>query len=312
MKPLLKSNLLSGLIFTIATTGIISANASAGEFVTINNNALYYEIYGDSSSPYYPILLLHGGMADSDTWSEQIPELVANDFQVIALDSRGHGRSRGETDAITYALMADDVAKFIGFLQDSSNPIINTDKVNIVGWSDGGVIALNLCKVHETLVHKAVVIGTNVQSYNAFTASFESLLNAPLLFNFSMDLFSRPSWIDKKQSEWNGTRAFWRQNWPMFRDSIRALWQTPCYIPEDQGKTCLQSLDTIDTPVYVVVGENEETILEDHTNAIYENLPNAQLKIFEVDEAAGLEAGHNLPRQQPVAFNALVVSYFSN
>jgi pimeloyl-ACP methyl ester carboxylesterase len=56
-----------------------------------------------------PVLLLHGGFGNSNYFGRLIPVLVAHGYRVIAMDSRGHGRSTRSDAPLTYDLMAQDV-----------------------------------------------------------------------------------------------------------------------------------------------------------------------------------------------------------
>ena len=58
-------------------------------FASINGAKIWYATYGQGK----PVILLHGGLANSNYWSHQVPELVKHHYQVIVMDSRGHGRS---------------------------------------------------------------------------------------------------------------------------------------------------------------------------------------------------------------------------
>ncbi|HYG26522.1 MAG TPA: alpha/beta hydrolase, partial [Caulobacteraceae bacterium] len=69
---------------------------------------LYYAIYGKGR----PVVLLHPGLGHADYWANQIGPL-SQDFQVVVVDLRGHGRSTGSDTPLSYALMADDVLQLI-------------------------------------------------------------------------------------------------------------------------------------------------------------------------------------------------------
>src|SRR5689334_1535643 len=67
------------------------AQWSPGQTAMINGAALYYEDHGDPAG--HPVLLLHGGLANSESWLNLAPVLAAAGYRVIMVDSRGHGRS---------------------------------------------------------------------------------------------------------------------------------------------------------------------------------------------------------------------------
>jgi hypothetical protein len=70
----------------------------------VNGITIHYAIYGQGS----PVVFLHGGLANTDYWGNQIPAVAAR-HMVVLMDSRGHGRSTREARPYGYDLMADDV-----------------------------------------------------------------------------------------------------------------------------------------------------------------------------------------------------------
>ncbi|HEU0116429.1 MAG TPA: alpha/beta fold hydrolase, partial [Thermomicrobiales bacterium] len=87
------------------------------------------------------------GLGNGDSFVNQIPAFE-KDYQVIAMDSRGHGRSSFDDKPISYELMASDV---LGLLDH-----LNIDKTDLVGWSDGGIIGLELAIHHPERLNKVV------------------------------------------------------------------------------------------------------------------------------------------------------------
>ncbi|TWW00833.1 alpha/beta fold hydrolase [Chitinophaga pinensis] len=81
---------------SIDATDIISRdygnNETTGKYATINGNRIYYETYGEGE----PLLLLHGASESIRHYAKQIPALSAS-FKVIAVDTRGHGKSTADT-----------------------------------------------------------------------------------------------------------------------------------------------------------------------------------------------------------------------
>src|SRR5436190_23902147 len=126
-------------------------NRPKGEYATVNGIKMYYEIFGKGE----PLLMIHGGSASIESWFEQLPEL-AKTYRVIAPDSRGHGRTQDSTNALSYKLMASDFVELLKQLK-ITNAIV-------VGWSDGGIIGLDLAMNHPTLVKKLVAMGANFRA----------------------------------------------------------------------------------------------------------------------------------------------------
>ena len=129
------------------------SNPTAGKYVDVNDIRVYYEVYGEGE----PLLLLHGNGGSIENFIYQIPELSKH-FKVIAVDSRAQGRSSDSDREISYALMASDMSDLIDKL--------NLGKVNIVGWSDGGNVGLELAFAHPEKVLKVVAFGANYTHEN--------------------------------------------------------------------------------------------------------------------------------------------------
>ena len=109
---------------------------------------LYYATIGKGP----PVVLLHGGLANSDYWGNQVRALMPH-HEVILVDSRGHGRSTRDKEPFGYDLMADDV---VGLLDK-----LKIERADIVGWSDGGIIGLDLAIRHPTRVRKVFAFAAN-------------------------------------------------------------------------------------------------------------------------------------------------------
>src|SRR5258708_39789692 len=97
----------------------------------VNGITIHYAMYGQGS----PVIFLHGGLANTDYWGDQVPAVAAH-HTVILMDSRGHGRSTRDARPYGYDLMADDVAA----LMDS----LKIAKADIAGGSDGAIPRLDL------------------------------------------------------------------------------------------------------------------------------------------------------------------------
>jgi len=108
---------------------------TVGEHLEIHGARLWYARW-NATAGGAPVLLLHGGYGNSSYFGHLIPALVGHGYSVIAVDSRGHGRSTAPDEQITYHLMAADVLGLLDHLKIA--------KVSLVGWSDGGVTGFDL------------------------------------------------------------------------------------------------------------------------------------------------------------------------
>lgn len=123
-------------------------NPKAGNYKQINGIKIYYETYGSGK----PLFLLHGNGGQIRSQGNRIA-YFSKYFKVIAVDSRGHGKSVDEKP-LTYEQMADDISD----LMDS----LHLDSVNIWGQSDGGILGLLIAIHHPEKVAKLATYGANL------------------------------------------------------------------------------------------------------------------------------------------------------
>src|SRR5262245_58668244 len=95
---------------TLPATPTLPEAARSG-YASVNGITIWYAVFGEGE----PVLLLHGGLANSNYWGKQVP-VLAKRYQVIVMDSRGHGRSSRDQQAFGYHLMASDVLGLMDFL----------------------------------------------------------------------------------------------------------------------------------------------------------------------------------------------------
>lgn len=110
---------------------------------------LYYEVTGQG----LPLVLLHGNGEDSTYFEHQVP-VFSQFYQVIAIDTRAHGRSTRGNAPLDFYLFADDV---IAVLDD-----LGLQKARILGFSDGGNIALHTVLKYPERVLSIIADGANL------------------------------------------------------------------------------------------------------------------------------------------------------
>ena len=113
----------------------------------VNGVELYYEIHGAGE----PVLLIHGLGSSTRDWDPQVPEL-SRQFQLIAFDVRGHGRSAKPKERYSVELFANDTAALIRQL--------GVGPVHVVGISMGGMIAFQLAVDAPDLVRSLVIVNS--------------------------------------------------------------------------------------------------------------------------------------------------------
>jgi len=123
---------------------------SSGQHVNVNGINLYYEVHGEGR----PIVALHGGLGSTEMFESVMPQLSAH-HQVITPDLQGHGRTADIDRPLDIRFMADDIAALIDHLQ--------LVKPDVVGYSLGGGVALQVAVRHPDKVGRLVLVSANVR-----------------------------------------------------------------------------------------------------------------------------------------------------
>lgn len=140
-----------------------------GEYATVNGVRLYYELHGQDSSKTTPIVLLHGGIGGIEMFGPNIGAL-ARDRRVIGVDLQGHARTKDIDRPLRHEFMADDVAALIAHL--------GLNAVDVMGYSLGGGVALQLAVRHPQAVRRLVIIGRAISKrgyYPEIAAVFDTM-----------------------------------------------------------------------------------------------------------------------------------------
>lgn len=152
----------------VAMSAAAAANPKTG-YAPINGLRIYYEIHGAATSGVPPLVLLHGGGDTIGTsFARLLPEL-AKHRQVIAFEQQGYGRTRDVADRpFSFEQSADDTAALLDHL--------HIPQADILGFSNGGTIALQLAIRHPKVVRRLVLISafySREGAEPAFWAGFE-------------------------------------------------------------------------------------------------------------------------------------------
>lgn len=121
-----------------------------GKIITAGNAALYVAEAGNTDGE--PIILLHGGLGSRIDF-EPLASHLASDYRVIAIDSRGHGRSAIGQSILTYRQLAEDFAAVLERL--------GLTKAGIIGHSDGGIVALRLAASRLVQPRFVIAVGAH-------------------------------------------------------------------------------------------------------------------------------------------------------
>lgn len=122
-------------------------------YIKCSSAKIYYEIHGEGEA----IVFLHGNGEDSTYFKPQL-ERFSKEYKLIFIDSRGHGKSSFGTEKLSLNLMAKDVLKVLDAL--------GLEKVSILGFSDGGNIALTLAISNPERIKSLIVMGANLKPHD--------------------------------------------------------------------------------------------------------------------------------------------------
>jgi pimeloyl-ACP methyl ester carboxylesterase len=233
---------------------------------------IYWAAYGTSGDP---VILLHGGLGNSDHWANQVPALVDAKFHVYAIDSRGQGRSTRTRGTITYDAMAKDVLAVMDKLE--------LERAALVGWSDGGEIALKIAIAHPDRVAKLFVFGTN---YNADGSKPRGSQRAATFAAYSQKCRADYQKLSKTPKQFDE-----------LVDWLLPIWRNPMGFTKDQ-------LKSIAAPAVVADGDHDEVIVLDQVQEMAKLIPNAKLVVLQ-------NTSHFALWQAPADFNKALVEFLS-
>jgi len=244
IRRLQRAMLLVAILFPLSS-------ADADSFVS-NDAKLDYEVQGTGAA----VFILHGGLTSREDLRLLIEHLAKN-YQVVALDSREHGKSSNSTLQISYELMASDVQNLAAHL--------GLTDITVIGQSDGGITALTTALTKPALVARLILIGASFSHVIIPKASKEYLISTQ--WPIEMDRTNFPGkFLDDYLK---GGRKM--QDYQPWFGKLARMWTTsPNYTTEELG--------TVKAPTLVVNGDHEDVPLA-HTTALFEALPNAQLFI---------------------------------
>jgi pimeloyl-ACP methyl ester carboxylesterase len=240
------------------------------ERAVLNGVALYYATIG--SGP--PVILLHGGLANSDYWGNQVSALSPR-HTVIVMDSRGHGRSARDTRPFGYDLMADDVVALLDHLK--------LPKADVVGWSDGAIIGLDLAIRHPDRVGKVFAFAANTR----ISGVQDNVDKNPTFAAFIKRAGQEYARLSPTPGRYDD-----------FVAQISKMWAT-------QPNWTDKRLRNIRAKVLVVDGDHDEAIRRPHTEYIAAMIPGTGLLILP-------NTSHFAFLQDPVLFNAAMLHFLDD
>ena len=217
-------------------------------YAAINGLHLYYEIHGSG----LPLVLLHGGGSTIESNYGKVLSELAKTNRVIAVELQAHGHTADIDREMTFEQDADDVAALLEMLQ--------IEKANIFGFSNGGTTAIQLAIRHPKMVNALIPASATTKRDGMIAGFFEGMRHA------SFDNMPQPliQAFQKANPDPKGLEAMF------LRDSTRMInFQD---IPDELVKT-------IQAPT-LIINADHDVVLVEHAIELSRLIPNAELAIL--------------------------------
>jgi len=232
-------------------------------YAGVNGLNMYYEIHGDGP----PLLLLHGGTDSIERFRTAIP-FFATEFRVIAIEQMGHGRTADRTDRpFHYHDMAEDTVELLRQL--------GVENAVVLGFSDGGIIGLDMAIHHPESVTKLAITGANSRTdgYTAENLEWTRTFN-PADAHIS-DAYSRLS-------------PDGASHWPIFLGRMQRMWVV-------EPRFTREEIQSIQASTLIIVGDSD-IVTPEHAVEMFRAIPSAQLCVVP-------HAGHGvMPKETILMF----------
>jgi pimeloyl-ACP methyl ester carboxylesterase len=244
--------------------------ATQSGYAPVNGIQMYYAVYGEGD----PILFIHGGLAYADFWANQVTAL-SKTHKVIVADSRGHGRSTRTSAPFGYDLMASDYIALLDYL--------GIQKTALVGWSDGGIIGLDIAMSHPERLTKLFAQAANVTTDGVKP----DVLQNPTFSRFVSESGEAYKRLSKTPTEYDA-----------FVAQISHMWDT-------QPNWTATQLAQIHVRTAIVLGDHDEAIKRDHTEYMASSIPGAKLIILK-------DVSHFAMLQDPGGYTKAILDFLND
>ena len=243
-----------------------SARSSEWNTATIHGHTIYYAVRGSGPT----LVFLHGGGDSGEHSFARQLDVFSEHHHIVAPDQVGQGRTPDVRGPLSYSAMMEDTAELLRMLK--------LKHVDVVGFSDGGILALMLAVRHPELVRRLVISGVNIAPEG---------LRPEDLAELRANQIPKPRTIDEK---------------------LAHLWA----MSPTEEELNLGLLAKITAPVLVISGDRDAITLE-HTLTIFHALPDAELCVLPGTDHATFSGrsewlnpiiGAFLDRARSAAFNS--------
>ena len=239
--------------------------------VAENGIRIWYAVFGDGE----PVILVHGAFGNSNYWGLQVPAL-ARHYKVIVLDSRGQGRTTWSSEPPrSFHLMASDILALMDAL--------HIGKAALVGWSDGGIIGLDIAIHHPERLAKLFAFGANSDP-SALKDDIEQQPAFSEYLSRTKDEYQRLSPAPNQLKAFSEQLDHMEDTEPHFTDN---------------------ELRNIKVPTWIVDGDRDEAIKREDTDHMARIIPGAGELILP-------NVSHFAMLQDPEQFNEALLHFLSH
>ena len=238
------------------------------EYINLRNHQIYnYEWDHEGEA----VVLLHGGLSKTSSWDYLMVPPLEDEFHVFAYDRTGHGFTGDQPGSLHFEFQCQEA---IAYLED-----VVKEPAHLIGYSDGGIIALMVAIKRPELVKSIVAIGANYH----YSAPLKDFLEARV--------------SEEDQAEYNLISPDAPHT--LLEKTIRMneIWKT-------EPDISLSEIASIQCPVLVMAGD-DDVIAHDHTISLYEALPLGQLAIIP-------GTSHGLVKEKPALLIAVIMQFLED
>jgi len=238
------------------------------DYVNLRGHQIYtYEWERDGEA----VVLLHGGLSKTSSWDYLMVPPLEDEFHVFAYDRTAHGFTGDQPGSLHFAFQ---VQESIAYLED-----VVKEPAHLIGYSDGGIIALMVAIARPELVKSIVAIGANYH-YSAPLSEFaEAVVSEDDQAEYNLISPDAPHTLLEKIIRMN------------------QIWKT-------EPDISLKEIASIQCPVLVMAGD-DDVIKHEHTISLYENLPLGQLAIIP-------GTSHGVVKEKPALMIAIIMQFLED
>jgi len=243
---------LTLVVFTFMTRASAQieygSNPQAGKYVESSGAKIYYEVYGEG----HPLVMLHGALYGYiDEYSKHIPHLSKH-FKVIAIGSRGHGRSALGKEPFSFALLAKDV-----------NAVLDNEQItaaSFFGFSTGANLARYFNAHYPSYVTRLVCMAGGVENKPEGIERIKKMTFASFEEN-------NKKFVDYRKSQMPEPARY-----PEVIENLKLLWLDKEFLKKD-------AFASVQNPVLIIVGDRDDYYDVEQTVEVYRNTPTGRLYV---------------------------------